>query len=391
MTEIEELWRLIDERVHPLGSETISLEKADGRVSSQSIPAGMDVPAFDQSAMDGYGVVSLGPRQALVTKQIAAGDLPSGKAVRPDQAVRIFTGAPIPEGIAAVIRQEDCVEQEGVITLREGFIPRAGDHIRRKASVLKAGQELFPPGSRIPAGAIGLLASCGLTEVEVYRVPGIHHIITGSELVEAGSEIRAGCVVDSNGPMIAALLRAEGLQTSRRRLPDDRMQIEKEAASFTGDLLMLSGGSGPGDFDHTASVLENSGFAIHTRRLNSRPGRPLLFATRGKAAAFGLPGNPLSHWVCYHAFVRRAIARMTGGGPQTPLEVQPVEGIPRAEDGRRTWTPMRVEATGDGLELRPLPWIHSGDLTPLAIANGLLLDGRWLLPCAGQSFDFTGK
>ena len=174
--------------------------------------------------------------------------------------------------------------------------------------------------------------------------------------------------------MIEALLALRGLSVHREQLGDDSSAIGKVVSDFDGELLLISGGSGPGDHDHTDSALRHAGYEIHTRRIDSRPGKPMIFATRGRRAAFGLPGNPLSHWVCHHAFVRRAIARFEGYEPPCLSgALCPGWNVP-VGDGRRTWTPARLSAKSGELVAKPLHWLHSGDLSPLVEADALLLD-----------------
>ena len=371
---IEELWDLIDAAVSPLPGEEVPVAQAVGRRLSLDAAARADFPSFDHSAMDGYAFAEAEPGTCRIIGHVAAGDSAACE-LHPGGAVRILTGAMIPPGTFAVARQEDCLVEDGCVSLMAGMALQPSLHIRQRAAIARDGQPLMAAGEEVSAGAVALLVACGVGSVFSHRRPRVTHLSTGSELLEAGEEIPQGKIADSNGPMMTALLAGSGLVVQRDRLADDLAALETSVREFDGDLLLISGGSGPGDRDHTAAALRAGGFKIHSQRVNSRPGRPLLFATRGTQVAFGLPGNPLSHWVCYHAFVRRALDRLEGRPPTGLVEtISPAWQGPDGGGGH-TWTPARVAITGGLAIATVLPWLHSGDLSPLSSANALLLDG----------------
>ncbi|MFZ4777019.1 MAG: molybdopterin molybdotransferase MoeA, partial [Terrimicrobiaceae bacterium] len=370
MIEIEQLWREIDERVASLPGEPATLIKALHRVSIEDVLSPHDLPAFDQSSMDGFAFASLPPGSCLVTGAIAAGS-PLAISIKEGSAVRILTGALVPGGTVAIAKQEDCELKDGHVSLRARVCLSAGENIRPRGGVFQTGDILLKSGTRISPGAIALLASAGINSLKIVRQAAVLHLVTGDEIIASGSPLGPGQTYDSNGPMIAALLAESGLEVVRRQLPDDASLLEQQIGCYEGDLLLVSGGSGPGERDHTLKALESSGYTVHCSRLNSRPGKPLIFATRGSQVAFGLPGNPLSHWVCFQAFVKRALRRLHGL-PEPEMPCAGITGYPESVgDGRRTWTPGVYWPGG---EVRPLPWKHSGDLTPLAEANVLILD-----------------
>lgn len=373
MIEIDELWNRIDAAVMPLGAEEIPVLEAIGRQLVASVPASIDFPGFDHSSMDGYVFAEERPGRCRIVESIAAGESPV-HAIHPGEAARILTGSPIPSGTFAVAMQEDCERSDGWVSPKFGAALQLGSHIRRRAEILQAGQSVMAACEEIPAGAVAMLTACGVEYVRVARRPRPMHVSTGSELLATGEESTQGKIPDSNGPMMAALLAGRGIPLVRHRMRDESAALAGEVQHFDGDLLLISGGSGPGDHDHTRSALESGGFTIHSERVNSRPGKPLLFASRGRQLAFGLPGNPLSHWVCYQAFVRRALDRLESKNP--PLFVQTYcPGWPGPEgDGRQTWTPAFVKIVVGRAESVALPWRHSGDLSPLLAANALLLD-----------------
>lgn len=370
MMEIEQLWQEIDGRVARLPSERASLLRAAGRVVTENIVSPVDQPAFDQSAMDGFVFASTRPGTCRIAGTIAAGGAPV--PIAPGTAVRIFTGAVVPKEAAAIAKQEDCEWTGERVSLLLGKHLVEGENIRRCGAIYRKGGVLLESGSLILQGTVALLASAGIDAVDSVRRASALHLVTGDEIVPPGQKLLPGRTYDSNGPMIAALLAGAGVETERRYLGDDA--DSQQIRTWDGDLLLISGGSGSGDRDHTLHMLESAGYAIHASRINSRPGKPLIFATRGAQVAFGLPGNPLSHWVCFHAFVKRAIHRLHGlpGPEMISVHVAGPEKMPG--DARRTWSPGYGKWGENGLEVRPLPWKHSGDLTPLASANALLLE-----------------
>jgi len=373
MTTIEDLWAEIDSRCPAHEGIKVALESAVGKTASEPVLAPQDYPSFDHSAMDGYAFAEIAPGECRVAAEIAAGAT-SPLSVSAGECVRILTGALLPEGTLCVARQEECIRDGPTVRLMSGIKLRKGDNMRLKGGIFPARAAILGRGACINSGVVALLASLGLARVCVHRPPVITHIATGNELLAPGEQAVPGKIFDSNGAMIAALVTERGLELHRHRIRDIRPALERLTADFAGDLLLISGGSGTGDHDHSRGSLERAGFDIHTRRINSRPGKPLIFGTRGAQVAFGLPGNPLSHWVCFHAFVSRVITRMLG----RPVPVLQHSHCPdwdaQPGDGRRTWTPACWRVKEGRILAEPLKWEHSGDLSPLARANALLLD-----------------
>jgi molybdopterin molybdotransferase len=325
--------------------------------------------------MDGYAMAGVAPEGACrVVREIPAGCSEPG-AIRPGEAARIFTGAALPAGTACVARQEDCLVEGSLVRLRDGLDLQWNENIRRGGDVFRRGSVLIPPSKEITPGAVALLSSCGVDRVNAHARPAVAHISTGLELIDPGSPLNAGRIYDSNGPMMEALLSSRGLGVRRLRMLDSLDQLAGAAEAFDGDLLLISGGSGPGDHDHTRAALELAGFTIRASRINSRPGKPLIFATRSGQVAFGLPGNPLSHWVCFQAFVARALSLLEGKSSPELIGARCVTPPGAGGDGRRTWTPARRRFRDGHLFVEPLEWKHSGDLSPLVAADAVLLDG----------------
>lgn len=367
MLTVRDVWDLIDREVGPLSPKRASLREAVGCTLAEDILADADMPAFSRSSIDGYAVrAGSGTGRYLLGGEVCPG-MPEGGIPEAGRAMRIFTGSAISEGVELVM-VEDVEVDGGEVVLRKA--PEAG-LIRRRASQARAGDVLLSAGSAITPGAVSLLATVGNAFPLVSPRPSVAHLSTGSELVDVEQVPPAGFIRDSNSPLLEAMVREAGSERIfHSRASESIEEAQAVLDGLSADVLLISGGASVGAHDGTAEILRRLGFTIHSSKVKSRPGKPLIFATRGGQAAFGLPGNPLSHFVCFHLFVRRALDRMAGRVPRPLVEVHADE-IPEP-DPRETWWTARVRAEGGLLRARPLPWADSSDLTGLPAANALL-------------------
>ncbi len=372
MISIEELWTLIDREVPALPAIRVPLDASPGRRLAEDLCADADMPAFTRSAIDGFLLPeNAPPGRHQIVGEVRPG-MPSGPGPASGEAVRIFTGSALPETGAGLVMVEDAViDGSHVLT----GVAATSRHVRARGSQARAGDVLLPAGGKITPGTAALLASVGLAEPLVSPLVRTGHLVTGGELTDAGAQPAPGFIRDSNSPLIAALLaESPAERIFHARSSEDVDEGVRLLEDFRGDLLLISGGASVGAYDGTGEILRRLGFSIHSETVKSRPGKPLIFATRGNAAAFGLPGNPLSHFVCFHLFVRRAIARMTGEAPPAFLSMA-IDGPRPPSDPRETWWPARVRAEASRLMAVPLPWTDSSDLTGLPRANALLRIG----------------
>jgi molybdopterin molybdotransferase len=220
-----------------------------------------------------------------------------------------------------------------------------------------------------------LVASFGISRIKARPSPTVAHIATGSEITPLGTRRRPGQIIDSNSPLVAALVaesHAKMLFHGRADETCDALTSQiATALDRKANVILVSGGASVGEHDHTRAALEQSGFTVHFHSINCRPGRPLIFATRGRTVAFGLPGNPLSHLVCFKLFVDRALRRLDGRPPNNPVPVSVAPPHPR-RNSRETWWPANITAKHGALRARFLPWRDSSDLSGIATANGLV-------------------
>ncbi len=310
----------------PAGAvETVPLREAGGRAVAWDLAAVIPLPAFDNSAMDGWAIHAADCGYTGVPLKIA-GEQAAGAArawqLQPGETVRIFTGAPLPAGAAAVVMQEDAERQGDTVVIRSAAAP--GEFIRRAGSDICAGQWLVRKGMILTPQRIGVLASQGMAQVACAAFPRASVVCTGEELVAPGAPLpHAGCLYNSNGPMLAALLESARLArpVSLSTVPDD---LEKTVASFAqalseSEVLIVAGGVSVGDHDLVKPALERLGIQPRFWRVSIKPGKPFLFGTSGTKLIFGLPGNPVSAFVTAVLFVLPALRRMAGIEPaQSP-------------------------------------------------------------------------
>lgn len=295
----------------PLEVETVPLTQAGGRVLARPVTARRDQPPFAASAMDGYAVIEAVPGATLtVIGESAAGHGFRG-TLRAGEAVRIFTGAPMPEGATRIVIQEDVTREGDIITL--GHDLDDAPHIRAAGSDFHSGDSVAAP-RRLTPPDIALLAAMNVAEVSVTRKPRVALISTGDELVMPGDDPGPDQIIVSNTLGLAAMLRELGAEP--RILPIARDTVESLTAVFglvdDADLVVTVGGASVGDHDLVAPVLDRLGMEQAFHKVAMRPGKPLMSGRFGTATMIGLPGNPVSAMVCGHVFVAPVIRAMLG-------------------------------------------------------------------------------
>jgi molybdopterin molybdotransferase len=375
---VEEALTILRGACAPLEAERIPLTSALHRVLARDVRSDVAWPPFDTSAMDGYAVrlaeVSSGAAPAERPGLVAAGDRP-GAPLAPDEAVRVMTGAPIPEGTEAIVPVEDVRRENGRIVAR--IAPRAGDHIRRRAEVVSEGATLLARGTRLSPSDLALAALAGADPIEVHRRPRVSIAVTGSELVAASDRPGPGQLRDSNGPMLSALCGARGIDASLRVAVEDEGGAVRRLFTQVGsdeDLLITSGGVSAGDLDLLPEEARSSGFEILFHRVAVRPGKPVALGRRGKTLWLGLPGNPVSASVCFHLFARPALDRLEGDahpGPRVRRAVLARDLMVKGE--RETYRDAVLEEDGNaGARVSPSESRGSHDLLAHARANALI-------------------
>lgn len=368
MILLEDARRIISGAIAPLPPIAAPLAEARGRVLAAPVAADAYYPSGDRSMMDGYVVRDdAEPGEFHVAGEIQAGAIP-GQPLGSGDALRIFTGALLPEGGGRVIMQEEA-ERSGDRVILRHFPERR--FIRSKGSEAKPGDIILPAGTRLGAPELAMLAQVGMVTPQVVRSPLIRHVATGGELVGPEQTPPEGMIRDTNSTLLSALLADYGSINSSR-CGDDPAALATIAGEPC-DLLLISGGASVGDYDFGAEALRRLGFTIHFDKVNLRPGKPLTFATRGAQAAFVIPGNPVSHFVCFQVAIRLAVELLCGIQPAWSfLNLELRDGEPLRPDPRETYWPATVAADAGRLVVTPRRWSTSGDTFSLAGTNALV-------------------
>jgi molybdopterin molybdotransferase len=326
-SEADTLAMLLDLVQPSTATESIDLHQALNRRIAQDLHAGIPLPGFDKSLMDGYALRAADTQSPQTTLSImgeqAAGHSADLQITAPGQAIRIFTGAPIPAGADAVIMQEDTERSDTTLRCTCPVIP--GENIGRQGSDVCMGQKILSVGDAITPAKIALLASQGIHQLRVFTRPSIAILSTGSELVPAdGSPLLPGQIYNSNGPMLAALVsQLTGQKATLAHAPDDlasTIQILRQLI-LEHDMILISGGVSVGDKDFIKPALQQLELPPKLWRIRLKPGKPFLFSHRQDPKpllVFGLPGHPVSAFVTFQVFVRPAILK-AGGAPTEAL------------------------------------------------------------------------
>lgn len=363
-------------RIEPVGSETVALTHACGRVLAEPIRADRPSPACDVSAMDGYAIreADLEVGEIPVAGTIAIGAEPP--AMPRGSVLRIVTGAPVPAGVHAVIRREDCVEHADRIEITEATIAAApaGANIRYRGENCEAGAEIMPAGTLITAPGVGTLATVGATAPAVSRRVRVALLVTGDEVLPADSTPAPWQLRDSNGPALAGLLsRHVWLDVDLRpRVPDDETALREafEAALAESDAVICTGGVSMGGKDFVPAVVRAAGAEVVFHRIPQKPGKPALGAvTPDGKPILGLPGNPVSVLVTGRRLALPALAQragMTAGPPATLVRL-----TRRDPKTLKLWWHRPVRLTGPG-EAELLVTMGSGDIPSVSTSDGFV-------------------
>ena len=394
---------LLDTHQPLSGEERVPLAQLDRRVLARAIPVQADVPAFDNSAMDGYAICGNDAEAWQVVARIAAGMAPK-QMLSHGQAARVFTGAPVPPGTTAVLMQEEVIAEAGGewIRCREQPVSgedmpahshiKPGQYIRRRAEELQKGAPLLPAGLRMTPAIIGLLAGQGYTDAPCIPRVRVTVFSSGNELVEPGTVPQPGQIVDINRVMLNAMLRAQGLDVADGGiLPDDLTATRSALARAAADThaILCSGGVSVGEEDHLKAALSEVG-ELTQWRLFIKPGKPFTWGRIGACRVLMLPGNPVSSFVTLQLLAMPALRRMSG---LSEHESRPWRLSARAAftseqpEPRREFLRVNLANSPEGLTAEPLAKQGSAMLSGAAFAQALAEIPPGAIVTPGQLLD----
>lgn len=377
MLSVDEALARVLEGLEPLEAERVAIGEAQGRVLAADLAANLTQPPFDASAMDGYAVraadVATLPVSLELIGESAAGARFSS-CVGPGQAVRIFTGAPMPDGADTIVIQEDTEASGGHVVVNEAS---PGRHIRPCGQDFKEGEVLLKRGTKLGVRSLLLAATMNHATVPVRRKPQVAILATGDEVVPPGADLGPDEIVSSVGYGLAALVRANGGEPIDLGIAaDDRKSIATLASTGDGtDILVTIGGASVGERDLVASALAGEGFKLDFAKIAMRPGKPLLYGRLNALRVLGLPGNPVSALICAQVFLVPMLQAMLGLRKESRPAPEAVLGVSLAANGERQHY-LRARSTWreDGTRVvHPLPSQDSSLVAALTGADCLIV------------------
>jgi molybdopterin molybdotransferase len=385
MMTLAEAERIIRERLTPVAdTEDVPLSQARGRVLARDLVSPIDLPPFDNSAVDGYAVrfgdlTQGGETRAEVADRIMAGDVGDVR-ISDGKAIRIFTGAPMPEGADTVFMQEDCRTEDRYVILPSGLKP--GANRRKQGEDVKAGSAVLPAGCRLGPQHVAIASAVGVTRVSVRRRLRVALFSTGDEIAEPGTKLRRGQIYDANRSLLADMARALGAEVTDLGILSDNIDTLAGALSLAArdhDLVVTSGGVSTGESDFVRAAIEKIGKLVFWR-VGIKPGRPVALAvlndagTGGQSAFAGLPGNPVAAFVTFARIVRPILLQLSGAKPEALIAL-PVRAAfnYRKKAGRREYVRVALKATADGaLEAIKYHQDGAGVLSSITTTDGLV-------------------
>ncbi|WP_416443562.1 gephyrin-like molybdotransferase Glp [Leeuwenhoekiella sp. A16] len=370
MIAVNEALKLIEKQTSPLGTQTLSLLAARGSILASAVQSPINMPPFRQSAMDGYAIQLNGAAEYKVISESKAGD--SGNlSLKSGEAVRIFTGALVPDDADTIVIQEHVERAADKILINK--LPQKGANIRPVGEQVFTGTEVLKKGTLVNEATIGFLAGLGIQEIEVYKKPKVGILATGNELQEPGTPLEKGSIYESNAIMLqAALLRLgiDDIQVFKAKDDYDQTKTAISNALEKVDVLLISGGISVGEYDFVKQALEENGVEEVFYKVNQKPGKPLFFGKKSDQTVFALPGNPGSSLTCFYVYVLGALRKMMG---HENFNLELKEAKITSEIKNPTGKTLFLKAIIENGKAEILTGQASSMLNSYAISNGLVV------------------
>lgn len=370
MIAVSEAQQIIEQHSIRLDTQHVKLEACLGFYLAEDVQAPFSLPSFRQSAMDGYAFIHSESKTLKVSGQVQAGDT-SIPQLKPGEAIRIFTGAPVPDAADNVIIQEHTTRNGDELILDK--IPAKNANIRPIGEQIKKGEFVLKQGHYINEATIGFLAGLGFTEILVYKKPRVAILTTGNELQERGTELKSNHIYESNGIMLSSALNRIGITDIELIKAEDTLEATKNSvqkALEKADVVLVSGGISVGDYDFVQEALIQNEVKEHFYKVNQKPGKPLWFGTKGKKSVFGLPGNPASSLTCFYVYVLPHL-RLRMGSKKPYLEKR--KAILQQEVKNIHDKTLFLKAGVSEDQITPFTGQASSMLNTYAISNALLV------------------
>ena len=381
MISVQEAKKIISENVSSLKPVTLQLQESGGLILAEDIYATTDIPVFPQSSMDGYALSFNGWKkyQNLTLDGIAAAGSDVQFQLFPDKAIRIFTGAAVPEGADTIVIQEKSRVTDGILYIEDSEL-QPGANVRPKGSEIKAGALALSKGSRLSPAAIGFLTGIGLTEVMVYPPPVVSIIVTGNELQEPGQPLRHGQVYESNSYTLRAVLNQMNISKITVHKSIDSLEVLTSVlakALNESDIVLLNGGISVGDYDFVLQATENCGITKIFHKIKQKPGKPIYFGTKEQKLVFGLPGNPASVLTCFYEYVTVAMEKLFKNNSTLKIMHVPLSESFRKPAGLTHF----LKGHYNSITVTPLDAQESYRLSSFARANCLIVINEDVTEC----------
>ncbi len=384
MISVHEAFTILQRHLPPQRVGRVSLVEAHGRVLAREVRTEEPIPRYTNSAMDGFAVRWTDVKNAgretpvllAITGESRAG-VPFSGTVHGGEAVRISTGAMLPPGVDTVIRVEETRETDGVVSILSA--PQAGQDVRREGEEFHKGDCLLPRGVRLDARRIALPASAGIKDLHVYLTPKVTILVTGTELAEKGSSgIQDWQIHDSNSLMLACSVKEAGGEVVRCRRVEDQLDQTTEAIEAAAgegvDLILTSGGVSVGEHDHVRKAAKAAGFEQLFWRIRQKPGKPLYAARKGQTLLMGLPGNPVSAFICFSYYIRPIIAHLSGMPMAWPHIIGRTDEEVSNQGGRTQFVRVSLDRKSEkDFRIRKLEKQGSHMIGSIARADGYIL------------------
>jgi molybdopterin molybdotransferase len=381
MISVEAAKKIISEYSTLLKATTLPLEQAAGLVLAEDVFSGKDIPAYAQSSMDGYALSFNGWKkyQNLTLDGIAAAGSDVQFQLYPDKAIRIFTGAAVPEGADTIVIQEKSRVKDGILYIEDSELQQ-GANVRPKGSEIKAGELALSKGSKLSPAAIGFLTGIGITEVMVYPPPVVSIIVTGNELQEPGQPLRHGQVYESNSYTLKAVLGQMNIRKITVHKSIDSLEVLTSVlakALNESDIVLLNGGISVGDYDFVLQATENCEITKIFHKIKQKPGKPIYFGKKDQKLVFGLPGNPASVLTCFYEYVTVALEKLFKNNGTLKIIAAPLSVSFRKPAGLTHF----LKGDYNGKTVTPLDAQESYRLSSFARANCLIVINEDVTEC----------